>query len=65
MLQQEKIILVKGMKTRALDVKKRKQKNGVRATILWDAVLNPLKKVECVHSFKKALIDFLDFYAAS
>ena len=35
---------------------------GVRATILWNAVSNSLKKIECVHSFKKALIDF---YASS
>ena len=38
---------------------------GLRATRLWNAVPNPLKKNECVHSFKKALIDFLDFYASS
>ena len=35
---------------------------GVRATRLWNAVPNSLKKIECVHSFKKALIDF---YASS
>ena len=35
---------------------------GVRATSLWNAVPNSLKKIECVHSFKKALIDF---YASS
>ena len=31
---------------------------GVRAIRLWNAVSNSLKKIECVHSFKKALIDF-------
>ena len=31
---------------------------GVRATRLWNAGPNSLKKIECVHSFKKALIDF-------
>ena len=35
---------------------------GVRAIRLWNAVSNSLKKIECVHSFKKALIDF---YASS
>ena len=35
---------------------------GVRATRLWNAVPNSLKKIECAHSFKKALIDF---YASS
>ena len=35
---------------------------GVRATRLWNAVPNSLEKIECVHSFKKALIDF---YASS
>ena len=35
---------------------------GVRATRLWDAVPNSLNKIECVHCFKKALIDF---YASS
>ena len=34
----------------------------VRATRLWNVVPNSLKKIECVHSFKKALIDF---YASS
>ena len=36
---------------------------GVRATRLWNAAVpNSLKKIECVHSFKRALIDF---YASS
>ena len=35
---------------------------GVRATRLWNAVPNSFKKIECVHSFKKALNDF---YASS
>ena len=35
---------------------------GVRAIRLWNAVSNSLKKIECVHSFKKALTDF---YASS
>ena len=35
---------------------------GVRAIRLWNAVSNSLKKIECVRSFKKALIDF---YASS
>ena len=35
---------------------------GVRAIRLWNAVSNSLKKIECVHIFKKALIDF---YASS
>ena len=35
---------------------------GGGATRLWNAVPNSLKKIECVHSFKKALIDF---YASS
>ena len=35
---------------------------GVWPTALWNAVPNSLKKIECVHSFKKALIDF---YASS
>ena len=36
---------------------------GVRATRLWNAAVpNSLKKIECVHSFKRGLIDF---YASS
>ena len=35
---------------------------GVRAIRLWNAVSNSLKKIECIHSFKKA---FIDFYASS
>ena len=35
---------------------------GVRATRLWNALPNSLKKIECVDSFKKVLIDF---YASS
>ena len=34
----------------------------MRATRLWNALPNSLKKIECVDSFKKVLIDF---YASS
>ena len=32
----------------------------MRATRLWNPLPNSLKKIECVDSFKKALIDFND-----
>ena len=34
----------------------------MRATRLWNALPNSLKKIECVDSFKKVLIDFLCFF---